>query len=84
MRDILILQETLYITSGACANSLPSLAISLISMLIYKTKQSGWKQIRLYNFPIVFLFTNKRVSNTSKYEWSKQYHEHGYFKPMFK
>lgn len=75
MRDILILQETLYITSGACANSLPSLAISLISMLIYKTKQSGWKQIRLYNFPIVFLFTNKRVSNTSKYEWSKQYHE---------
>lgn len=43
MRDILILQETLYmyITSGACANSLPSLAISLISMLIYKTKQSG-------------------------------------------
>ena len=41
MRDILILQETLYITSGACPNSLPSLAISLISMLIYKTKQSG-------------------------------------------
>ena len=83
MRDILILQETLHITSGACANSLPSLAISLISMLIYKTKQSGWKQIRRYNFPIVFLFTNKRVQ-ISKYEWSKQYHEHGYFKPMFK